>query len=72
MYVWLFRAERYHLTVILAAGIVIGGAAESLNAHPGTADLTLKRRFGYAVTLPEVSYLMNIVVSFVKIAIQHG
>ncbi|KAG8689680.1 diacylglycerol O-acyltransferase 1, partial [Ceratobasidium sp. 395] len=27
--------------------IVIGGAAESLNAHPGTADLTLKRRFGF-------------------------
>jgi hypothetical protein len=55
MYVWLFHAERYHLTVILATGIVIGGAAESLNAHPGTADLTLKRRFGYAVTLSEPS-----------------
>jgi len=24
--------------------IVVGGAAESLNAHPGTADLTLRKR----------------------------
>jgi 2-acylglycerol O-acyltransferase 2 len=35
---------------ILAAGpgsaitIVVGGAAESLNARPGTADLTLRKR----------------------------
>lgn len=27
--------------------IVVGGAAESLNARPGTADLTLKRRLGF-------------------------
>jgi 2-acylglycerol O-acyltransferase 2 len=27
-----------------AITIVVGGAAESLSAHPGTADLTLKRR----------------------------
>ncbi|KAH9820258.1 diacylglycerol acyltransferase-domain-containing protein [Melampsora americana] len=27
--------------------IVVGGAAESLSAHPGTADLTLKRRLGF-------------------------
>lgn len=27
--------------------IVVGGAAESLNAHPGTADLTLRRRLGF-------------------------
>ncbi|CAE6418493.1 unnamed protein product [Rhizoctonia solani] len=27
--------------------IVIGGAAESLSAQPGTADLTLKRRLGF-------------------------
>lgn len=27
--------------------IVVGGAAESLSAHPGTADLTLKRRMGF-------------------------
>ncbi|KAG8891818.1 diacylglycerol O-acyltransferase 1 [Tulasnella sp. 403] len=38
---------------ILSAGagaaitIVIGGATESLNARPGTADLTLKRRLGF-------------------------
>ncbi|WVR08931.1 hypothetical protein IAU60_005990 [Kwoniella sp. DSM 27419] len=30
-----------------AIAIVIGGATESLSAHPGTADLTLKRRFGF-------------------------
>lgn len=30
-----------------AIAIVIGGAAESLSAHPGTADLTLKKRFGF-------------------------
>ncbi|KAJ7890032.1 hypothetical protein B0H13DRAFT_2531454 [Mycena leptocephala] len=27
--------------------IVVGGAAESLGAHPGTADLTLKRQLGF-------------------------
>lgn len=38
---------------ILASGpgqaitIVVGGAAESLSARPGTADLTLKRRLGF-------------------------
>ncbi|KAK2467340.1 hypothetical protein APHAL10511_000575 [Amanita phalloides] len=30
-----------------AITIVVGGAAESLNAHPGTADLTLRRRLGF-------------------------
>ncbi|KIK05706.1 hypothetical protein K443DRAFT_3707 [Laccaria amethystina LaAM-08-1] len=30
-----------------AITIVVGGAAESLSAHPGTADLTLKRRLGF-------------------------
>ncbi|KAF8735167.1 hypothetical protein AX14_002622 [Amanita brunnescens Koide BX004] len=30
-----------------AITIVIGGAAESLSAHPGTADLTLKKRLGF-------------------------
>ena len=29
-----------------AITIVVGGAAESLSAHPGTADLTLRRRLG--------------------------
>jgi hypothetical protein len=28
-----------------AITIVVGGAAESLSAHPGTADLTLRRRY---------------------------
>ena len=28
-----------------AITIVVGGAAESLSAHPGTADLTLRKRF---------------------------
>lgn len=27
--------------------IVVGGAAESLSAHPGTADLVLRRRLGF-------------------------
>ncbi|KAG8877932.1 diacylglycerol O-acyltransferase 1 [Tulasnella sp. 332] len=31
----------------LAITIVIGGAAESLSARPGTADLTLKKRLGF-------------------------
>ncbi|SPO28360.1 probable diacylglycerol acyltransferase type 2b [Ustilago trichophora] len=30
-----------------AIAIVVGGASESLAAHPGTADLTLKRRLGF-------------------------
>ncbi|EIW66087.1 hypothetical protein TREMEDRAFT_15209, partial [Tremella mesenterica DSM 1558] len=30
-----------------AIAIVVGGAAESLSAHPGTADLTLKKRYGF-------------------------
>ncbi|KAF8623147.1 hypothetical protein AX17_007536 [Amanita inopinata Kibby_2008] len=30
-----------------AITIVVGGATESLSAHPGTADLTLKRRLGF-------------------------
>ncbi|KAF7309536.1 Diacylglycerol o-acyltransferase [Mycena indigotica] len=40
-------------STILRAGpgsaitIVVGGATESLSAHPGTADLTLRRRLGF-------------------------
>lgn len=30
-----------------AITIVVGGAAESLSAHPGTFDLTLKKRLGF-------------------------
>ena len=29
-----------------AITIVVGGAAESLSARPGTADLTLRKRYG--------------------------
>lgn len=30
-----------------AITIVVGGATESLSAHPGTADLTLRKRLGF-------------------------
>ncbi|KAI0034470.1 DAGAT-domain-containing protein [Vararia minispora EC-137] len=33
-----------------AITIVVGGAAESLSAHPGTADLTLRKRLGFIKT----------------------
>lgn len=36
-----------HLGPGNAITIVVGGAAESLAAVPGTADLTLKRRMGF-------------------------
>ncbi|KAI9310110.1 diacylglycerol acyltransferase [Dichotomocladium elegans] len=45
--------SRHSCESILSSGpgrsivIVVGGAAESLNARPGTADLTLKRRLGF-------------------------
>ncbi|KAH9479273.1 Diacylglycerol O-acyltransferase 2B [Psilocybe cubensis] len=45
--------SRQSCSNILKAGagsaitIVVGGAAESLSAHPGTADLTLRRRLGF-------------------------
>lgn len=45
--------SRQSCEAILSSGpgrsivIVIGGAAESLNARPGIADLTLKRRLGF-------------------------
>ncbi len=56
-----------------AITIVVGGAAESLSAHPGTADLTLRKRCADGVSLPvgcdaEVSHRLG----FIKIAIQHG
>ena len=34
-----------------AITIVVGGAAESLSAHPGTADLTLRRRYALSSIL---------------------
>ncbi|KAF5386409.1 hypothetical protein D9757_006670 [Collybiopsis confluens] len=45
-----------------AITIVVGGAAESLSAHPGTADLTLRKR--------HVDSLISL--GFIKVAIQHG
>ncbi|KDQ18795.1 hypothetical protein BOTBODRAFT_52049 [Botryobasidium botryosum FD-172 SS1] len=33
--------------LLTLASIVVGGAAESLSAHPGTADLTLRKRLGF-------------------------
>lgn len=68
-----------HLTdrmILLGPGsaltIVVGGAAESLSAHPGTADLTLKRRMGFiklamrqgADLVPVFSFGENDVSSF--------
>jgi hypothetical protein len=37
-----------------AITIVVGGAAESLSAHPGTADLTLRRRYVLYTMLVDV------------------
>ncbi|KAJ2917075.1 hypothetical protein MD484_g3357, partial [Candolleomyces efflorescens] len=47
-----------------AITIVVGGAAESLSAHPGTADLTLRKRW---VVTPLFERL-----GFIKLAISHG
>jgi hypothetical protein len=35
-----------------AITIVVGGAAESLSAHPGTADLTLRKRYFLQYQIP--------------------
>ena len=59
-----------------AITIVVGGAAESLSAHPGTADLTLRRRSG----LDSLDALFRLKLlnsfanrlGFIKLAIQHG
>ena len=31
----------------ISVGIIVGGAAEALDARPGHADLTLSRRLGF-------------------------
>lgn len=57
-----------------ALTIVVGGAAESLSARPGTADLTLKRRMGFiklamrqgADLVPVFSFGENDVSSFLR------
>ncbi len=53
--------------------IVVGGAAESLSAHPGTADLTLRKRY-VIVPLSLLPLFFEIVhrLGFIKIAIQEG
>lgn len=38
---------QYMLAHNISVAIVVGGAAESLDARPGTADLTLGRRLGF-------------------------
>lgn len=60
-----------------AITIVVGGAAESLAARPGTADLTLRRRcvldliyFVHRFSLLYVYVCFRL--GFIKIAIQHG
>jgi 2-acylglycerol O-acyltransferase 2 len=59
-----------------AITIVVGGAAESLSAHPGTADLTLRRRSGldFLDALVSTSLLNSFAnrLGFIKLAIQHG
>ena len=59
-----------------AITIVVGGAAESLSAHPGTADLTLRRRSGLDSfdALFRLKLLNSFAnrLGFIKLAIQHG
>lgn len=61
-----------------AITIVVGGAAESLAAHPGTADLTLKRRcalgviYRYGCIDSHCYMCVKFRLGFIKIAIQHG
>jgi hypothetical protein len=42
-----------------AITIVVGGAAESLSAHPGTADLTLRRRCVLFVQYVSIDWWMS-------------
>ena len=44
-----------------AITIVVGGAAESLSAHPGTADLTLRKRCVF--NPPDCSVSLNLSIS---------
>lgn len=56
-----------------AITIVVGGAAESLSAHPGTADLTLRKRFVTTqIYLGVATDLIFVRLGFIKIAIQNG
>lgn len=55
-----------------AITIVVGGAAESLSAHPGTADLTLRKRYVDAVVRLYSSLNMTFRLGFIKVAIRQG
>lgn len=45
-----------------AITIVVGGATESLSAHPGTADLTLRRRLGFIKIAIRNGWVLNDIV----------
>lgn len=58
-----------------AITIVVGGAAESLSARPGTADLTLRKRYESSVSNRIhmgflTAYLIRL--GFIKVAIREG
>jgi len=58
-----------------AITIVVGGAAESLSARPGTVDLTLRKRFAVVFDCPRASKVLTrslCRLGFIKVAIQHG
>ena len=58
-----------------AITIVVGGAAESLSARPGTADLTLRKRYGTTERLPSFLPILTarfIRLGFIKVAIREG
>lgn len=57
-----------------AITIVVGGAAESLSARPGTADLTLRKRWVWTEVY-RFPWILNFGwdrLGFIKVAIQHG
>ena len=60
----------------MAITIVVGGATESLSAHPGRTDLTLKRRyvslFLCCILVVDGSWTLVNRLGFIKVAIQHG
>ena len=56
-----------------AITIVVGGAAESLSAHPGTADLTLRKRYVlFAIFMSACALTKFCRLGFIKLAIQYG
>src|SRR6266702_7995248 len=55
-----------------AITIVVGGAAESLSAHPGTADLTLRRRCAVCSVPVDAEQTGVFRLGFIKLAIREG